>query len=1097
MKKNLLLATASLATLLLAFSVTPAMASTTWTVNSTADTNTGSGSSGTLRYALANAAAGDTITFSLSSGSTITLTSSLPVITNNLTINGSGAPNLTISGANTYQILQVSTIGAGSGPTVSISNLNLIDGKVTGGNGTNGGSNAHNGAGGGGGLGAGGAILVLDHANVSISNVGLNGNSATGGNGGNATSAGSANGGAGGGSGQNGGGAGGLGGGGGGGAGGGGFVGGGSGGTGAGGGGYSTVGSPGGGGGGGAGLGGAIFVSSSGTLTLTGVSEGTVSGNSATGGSAGAAVGYPQALPGGSGSGLGADLYSANGATVSGGTFADSIAGTGGVIVQGGTTTTFEHANTYTGGTTVSGSGTVLSISNDNQLGTGTVALGENTTFKTTTGGTYSHAITISGDPDFDVASGQTSTISSVIADGGSPGTLNKIDTGTLVLTGANTYTGETLVTAGTLRLSGASSDIADSSDVNVASGATLSNTTAQTIKNLQGSGSVTTSAALTVNETGGCSIFSGNITGTGSLTKTGSDMLVLNGSGNDYSGGTTVSGGTLEVGDISNPTASLTSDVTIASGGTLRGHGTIIGTVTNNGGIMAPGGSIGVTTITGNYVQSGGTLSIELNPSQTSKLAVSGSATFDGTLSITPDTGTYTRGTVYQILTATNVSGTFSTVVNTAPSNAAFGVVYNSGDVDLIVEGGATTFRTNAITINQKGVATALDNVSNGVTSGNLNTLLNNISMLSTSGQQQAFDELNGIIAADMQVANASNIRLMIAGVQSRLSGSPAAGATEVALVPNNGPFQVADADDSFWGPASAKAARVTAWMQGFGEFNSVSGDHVASGMSSSVGGGAIGVEAHDGIDDKVGIMFGAANDSLSVSGVSQSGTQNTYALGVYGSKGLGGGGDRGFVLDGMVLGAYNTATTDRTVSVIGETAHADTNGYGFGAEAGVGYPIVLEEDTILTPHAGLNYTYSYENGYTESGAPGANLTIGDKGQSFLQTALGITASHKFLLSYSDTTISSDAITPEVHVGWTHELLDPRAHVSESFLGVGGSGFTGYSASPGRDAAAVGGGFSFVPGDDKQLSIYMRYDAQVSHSESDHTVTAGLRYSF
>ena len=40
-----------------------------------------------------------------------------------------------------------------------------------------------------------------------------------------------------------------------------------------------------------------------------------------------------------------------------------------------------------------------------------------------------------------------------VIADGASAGTLVKTDTGTLMLSGTNTYTGGTMVNAGTLQL--------------------------------------------------------------------------------------------------------------------------------------------------------------------------------------------------------------------------------------------------------------------------------------------------------------------------------------------------------------------------------------------------------------------------------------------------------------------------------------------------------------------------------------------------------------------------------------------------------------------------------------------------------------------
>jgi len=80
----------------------------TFTVTSLAD----DGSAGTLRWAMtqANSAAGaDVIEFNNSLSGTITLTSSLPAITENLTIVGLGQANLTIDGVGSYRPFTVTT----------------------------------------------------------------------------------------------------------------------------------------------------------------------------------------------------------------------------------------------------------------------------------------------------------------------------------------------------------------------------------------------------------------------------------------------------------------------------------------------------------------------------------------------------------------------------------------------------------------------------------------------------------------------------------------------------------------------------------------------------------------------------------------------------------------------------------------------------------------------------------------------------------------------------------------------------------------------------------------------------------------------------
>ncbi|MBV8206332.1 MAG: hypothetical protein JO041_06030 [Acidobacteria bacterium] len=90
-----------------------------WVVTSAAD----DGSAGTLRYAIANAAGGDTITFNLALPATITLAGSALPINTNLTINGPGASQLAISGNNASPVFTVS-----GGTTVVISGLTVENG---------------------------------------------------------------------------------------------------------------------------------------------------------------------------------------------------------------------------------------------------------------------------------------------------------------------------------------------------------------------------------------------------------------------------------------------------------------------------------------------------------------------------------------------------------------------------------------------------------------------------------------------------------------------------------------------------------------------------------------------------------------------------------------------------------------------------------------------------------------------------------------------------------------------------------------------------------------------------------------------------------
>ena len=158
-------------------------------------------------------------------------------------------------------------------------------------------------------------------------------------------------------------------------------------------------------------------------------------------------------------------------------------------------------------------------------------------------------------------------TITSVIS---GAGTLNQLGSGTTILSASNTYTRGTVVSAGSL---------------------------VDTTASLQGA--ITNNAAVTFNQST-VGTYSGAMSGSGSLSKTGIGRLSLSGS-SSYNGATTVSAGELNLsgGSIAN------SAVTVASGASLSGYGSV-GTI-GGAGAINPGNSPGILT-TPQVNPSGGT---------------------------------------------------------------------------------------------------------------------------------------------------------------------------------------------------------------------------------------------------------------------------------------------------------------------------------------------------------------------------------------------------------------------------------------------------------------------------------------------------------
>src|SRR5271165_3994577 len=177
----------------------------------------------------------------------------------------------------------------------------------------------------------------------------------------------------------------------------------------------------------------------------------------------------------------------------------------------------------------------------------------------------------------------------------GMGGALIKVGTGTLTLTGTNTYSGGTDINGGILAVN---------SDANLGS-APLSLGTGPlsfnggTLEALGAGGGITSSKALTLNAGGGTfladagttSTLNGAISGMGAFTKNGAGTLTLTGD-NTYSGGTTISAGTLQASSTTafSPNSAFTVNSVLDLNGNSNTVGSLAGnvTVTNNGGTPA-----------------------------------------------------------------------------------------------------------------------------------------------------------------------------------------------------------------------------------------------------------------------------------------------------------------------------------------------------------------------------------------------------------------------------------------------------------------------------------------------------------------------------
>lgn len=251
-------------------------------------------------------------------------------------------------------------------------------------------------------------------------------------------------------------------------------------------------------------------------------------------------------------------------------TIAGQITGAGTLNKIGaGTLFLTKATNNYTGGTTIT-SGT-LNIQINTNLGAlgGSLTINNGGTLQAGTTFTLSRPVTLSGTANIDTNNFELTISSSISNPMGGSGTLNKINRGTLILSGVNTYSGGTIVNADTLEIFLDSNLGANTGQLTMLGGTTL--LAGGPFLSLSPSRPVFLgSGVVTINTQGFNSSIGGPISGPGTLFKTGEDgtTLTLTNS-NSYSGGTTIQEGTLIIyrdNNLGSP-----APLTIAGGSTLK----------------------------------------------------------------------------------------------------------------------------------------------------------------------------------------------------------------------------------------------------------------------------------------------------------------------------------------------------------------------------------------------------------------------------------------------------------------------------------------------------------------------------------------------
>jgi autotransporter-associated beta strand protein len=610
---------------------------------------------------------------------------------------------------------------------------------------------------------------------------------------------------------------------------------------------------------------------------------------------------------------------------------------------------------------------------------------------------------------------------------------------------------------------------------------------------NLTGSGTISLGGAqLTVGGDGNTKTFSGSISGTGSLVKTGTGTLTLSGT-NSYGGSTKVNAGALVVTGSSSTSEFIVNSggtlsgsgavkpVTVSSGGTLKGTGTW-GDVTNSG-TLAPGNSIGTINITGNYTQAtGSTLEIEISPTQSDKVIVSGNVTIQSGASVhlIPDIGSYNSNS-YTIISSTGgtVSGTFGSIYSDSP--LVSGVLnYPAGQVVLTVNGKSISSITVTSGGNPAIVAEALDAIiSRGSTA--VNGIFSSLLGLSTPAQiTQALNQMSPALYKGMTVVQENNI--------AKVEG--ALGMRWQARVDSQGCRPQAECAEGEGCPTSCIESKpLEVWFSGLGDF--LNQKPIFAEKSNQFGyrgntGGFV-----TGLDYKIvgplyaGVLGAYTHSHVRWTHNQGSGDINTGYAGIYASAQ-----SQSFYGNLSVIGGWGSYEGNRNVIYPGVNATAHTRHPGLQIITHIdgGANFTVNQGVVIRPIEAFEYISQKEHGFVETGAGEYNLSAKSCVAQMIRNTLGVNASKCFTMTGSRWVV-------DLGMSWIYEARFKGKGYTAQFAGTGVN-FTTYGYFPDRSLYSPTVSVSGWLLKDR-LVVESYYQGEFGRKYNDQTIGLQAAYRF
>lgn len=540
-------------------------------------------------------------------------------------------------------------------------------------------------------------------------------------------------------------------------------------------------------------------------------------------------------------------------------------------------------------------------------------------------------------------------------------------------------------------------------------------------------------------------------------LEKAGSTTWVLEGV-NTYTGRTEVSAGSLIVGAAAGSSSNLSSDVRVADGAALGGHGRIIGNIELlAGSTLSPGNSIGTLRVNGDVTfDAASTLDIETNSDGSAdKLIATGRVALnDATLNIIAGAGAWLPSTSYTIIEAGSVSGEFDQV----SKNLVFltpEVTYNQNTVVLTLNRNDTSFNSVGDTPNQRGTASAVDSLSAST------PVASAVSVLDEEDAKRAFDSLSGEIHASTQAALLDDTRYLREGVNARmLAGQDLTNAQGILNDNSDG---------------------ASFWLQGYGARATNESDGNAASVERNNQGLIFGGDLPLNAEWRVGAALSLGEGDIK-DGRQSLVDVDSRSLALYASGQL-----NQFNLRVGVSRSWHELDSRRQLNI---GALADNNAADYSATsnqlfAELGYRVNLN-GLRMEPYVGLTHARLSTGAFKEAGGSTALSSEGQK-QEINLSSLGLRVNAPL------AQIAGLPLSAQGNLGWQHNFAPINADSQLSFSGS--SIYRVESTKQERDSAVLETGIAL--GLSKSVSLDLLYSGRFGADLRDNSVRIGLSAAF